>query len=210
MKTLQELSEKLNGKLWSKNGLERLYVNKGYNTKKMKTTTYVEIKDEEFVVKCYVECESQPFEWCKSQAQIVKENLEEDIAEILKENTETEIEIKTEIETEIEIEIEIETEIETENETDNLFKEFIIYKKRDGQSFKEIGSIYCETFKQAKIEFANTCYDDLLNGKHGDNFTDKEDGIYYNGQLFFPKIDLETGIETFYEDVYTWEIRDVN
>ena len=93
-----------------------------------------------------------------------------------------------------------------------------IYKKRDGQNFKEIGEILgCETFEEAKIEFAKRCYNDLLNGKHGDNFIElsenedgvEEDGIYDNGQLFFSKKDLENGIEIFSEDVYTWEIRQI-
>ena len=97
-------------------------------------------------------------------------------------------------------------------------KIFKIYKKRDGQSFKERGNIYgCETFEEAKIEFAQRCYDDVLNGVHGDNFIElsagdedyaEVDGIYDNGQLFFAKRDLETGIDIFREDVYTWVIRE--
>ena len=99
-------------------------------------------------------------------------------------------------------------------------KTFSIYKKRDGQSFKEVGSINgCENFEEAKIEFAQRCYDDVLNGKHGDNFIElsageedyaTEDGIYDNQELFFAKSELKTGIVMFREDVYTWEIREVN
>ena len=98
-------------------------------------------------------------------------------------------------------------------------KTFSIYKKRDGQSFKEVGRIYgCETFEEAKIEFAKRCYDDVLNGKHGDNFIElsageedyaEVDGIYDNRQLFFAKSELKTGIEMFREDVYTWEIKEI-
>jgi hypothetical protein len=93
-----------------------------------------------------------------------------------------------------------------------------ILKKRDGQNFKTIGEMWgCETFEEAKIEFAKRCYNDLLNGKHGDNFIElsenedgvEEDGIYYNNQLFFSKKDLLNGIERFSEDVYTWEIREI-
>jgi hypothetical protein len=93
-----------------------------------------------------------------------------------------------------------------------------IFKKRDGQNFKEIGEMWgCETFEEAKIEFAKRCYNDLLNGKHGDNFIElskeedgvEEDGIYDNGQLFFSKKDLKNGIERFSEDVYHWEIRQI-
>lgn len=93
-------------------------------------------------------------------------------------------------------------------------KEFTILKKRAGQDYKAIRSIYCESLKDAKIEFANNCYADLLNGVHGDNFIEllvepdevEEDGIYYNGELIFPKSDLSEGIDTFSEDVYTWKL----
>jgi hypothetical protein len=93
-----------------------------------------------------------------------------------------------------------------------------IFRKRDGQNFKEIGEMYgCENFEEAKIDFATRCYNDLLEGKHGDNFIElsknednvKEDGIYYNGELFFSKQDLKNGIEKFSEDVYHWEIREI-
>lgn len=95
-------------------------------------------------------------------------------------------------------------------------KEYPIYKKRDGQSWKQVGYIYEETFEQAKKQFANNCWNDLLNGKHGDNFIElssiedevEEDGIYYEYELFFPKSNLENGIDFFTEDVYQWELRD--
>lgn len=102
-------------------------------------------------------------------------------------------------------------------------KTFNIYKKRDGQSFKKFGEYFCASFEDAKREFALNCWNDLLEGKHGDNYVHlaadsdgvKEDGIYYlNGQptneldCFFPVTNLDTGISSFTEDVYTWEIRD--
>lgn len=94
-------------------------------------------------------------------------------------------------------------------------KNFNVYKKRDGQSWKEAGQYFCSNFEEAKKEFARNCWNDLLEGKHGYNFREltieddyvETEGIYYNGELFFEKASLETGIENFREDVYTWEIR---
>ncbi len=103
-------------------------------------------------------------------------------------------------------------------------KEFPIYKKRDGQDYKYDGYIYIDTFENAKIEFANDCYNALLEGYHGDDWMEltaeedgvDEDGVYYNnGQpyneldCFFPKSDLVQGIEVFREDVYTWKLTDL-
>ena len=91
-----------------------------------------------------------------------------------------------------------------------------LYKKRDGQDYKLVGEIYASNFDEAKKEFAKECYNDLLNGVHGDNFielseiTDNvdQDGIYYFGELFLSNLDLHEGFECFSEDVYTWELRD--
>ena len=94
-------------------------------------------------------------------------------------------------------------------------KNFNVYKKRNGQDWKQIGQYFCTNFEEAKKEFAQNCWNDLLNGKHGDNFFElsteadgvETDGIYYNEELFFDKANLETGIDFFSEDVYSWEIR---
>ncbi len=94
-------------------------------------------------------------------------------------------------------------------------KDFNVYKKRDGQEWKLIGNYFSDSFEAAKKEFAQNCWNDLLNGKHGDNFVElsveednvAEDGIYYDNELFFPKSNLETGIDFFSEDVYSWELR---
>lgn len=94
-------------------------------------------------------------------------------------------------------------------------KNFNVYKKRNGQDWKQIGEYFCSNFEEAKKEFAQNCWNDLLNGKHGDNFVELSteadgveiDGIYYYGELFFDKANLETGIDFFSEDVYSWEIR---
>ena len=93
-------------------------------------------------------------------------------------------------------------------------KNFTVLKMRSGQGFKDAGFVYTDTFENAKIEFANRCYNDLLNGIHGDNFTElsmeadgvEDDGIYTEGELFMYKSDLLQGIDTFSEDVYTWKI----
>ena len=94
-------------------------------------------------------------------------------------------------------------------------KNFNVYKKRNGQDWKQIGQYFCANFEEAKKEFAQNCWNDLLNGKHGDNFIElsteadgvETEGIYYNEELFFDKANLETGIDFFSEDVYCWEIR---
>lgn len=94
-------------------------------------------------------------------------------------------------------------------------KTFNIYKKRDGQNWKLAGEYFSASFEEAKIKFAQNCWNDLLNGKHGDNYVElssendgvEEDGIYYENELFFAKSYLKEGIEFFSEDVYSWELR---
>ncbi|MBE7649258.1 hypothetical protein [Tenacibaculum finnmarkense] len=86
-------------------------------------------------------------------------------------------------------------------------QDFNIYKMRAGQGYKLVGSVYTDTFDNAKKEFASNCYNDLLNGKHGDNFIEEEEGVFCEGELFFDKEDLKEGITSFTEDVYTWELR---
>lgn len=82
--SLQELATKLNGKFWSKEGKERVYLDRGYNTKKMSTSTYVEQSENGlFVVKCFVKCDSQDYNWCESQANQVIESVENQIKEAL-------------------------------------------------------------------------------------------------------------------------------
>lgn len=81
MKTsLKNLAEKLNGKYWEKGDKKRIYLDRGYNTKKMKTTTYVEeIGNGNFVCKCFIDCPSQPYQWRKSQQDGIIESVEESI-----------------------------------------------------------------------------------------------------------------------------------
>lgn len=76
MITLKQLAESLNGNYWEKGNLQRVYLDKGNNTKKMSTKTFV-FQDEngEFKVSCKVYCPSQPWEWCKSQEESVKKTV---------------------------------------------------------------------------------------------------------------------------------------
>jgi hypothetical protein len=100
----------------------------------------------------------------------------------------------------------------------STLRDFTVLKMRAGQEFKNAGSVYTDTFENAKIEFANKCYNDLLNGVHGDNFVElsieedgvEEDGVYTEGELFMAKSDLLEGIEIFNEDVYTWKLVEEN
>lgn len=81
--SIEKLAEKINGKLWVKGDLKRIYLNEGYNTKKMSTKTYVFQKDNgEFGVSCNIECPSQAYEWIKSQENKIIDSLNERIQNI--------------------------------------------------------------------------------------------------------------------------------
>lgn len=81
--TLELLAEKLKGNLWTKGDLKRIYLNKGYNTKKMSTKTWVEESNNGYVVKCYIDCPSQNYNWIKSQQDEVIESVEKQIESII-------------------------------------------------------------------------------------------------------------------------------
>lgn len=82
--TIEQLGEKLGGKLWIKGDMKRIYLDRGYNTKKMSTKTYVFHRENgTFGVSCYIECPSQDFNWIKSQQEEVINNVLEDIEETL-------------------------------------------------------------------------------------------------------------------------------
>ncbi|WP_220761705.1 hypothetical protein [Flavobacterium sp. UMI-01] len=90
--TLQELATKLNGKYWEKGDLKRVYLEEGYNTKKMSTKTYVyERKDGTFGVSCRIECPSQNDNWITSQEDMIIEGVEKAIEEILNPVDENEV-----------------------------------------------------------------------------------------------------------------------
>lgn len=80
--TLEELAVKLDGKLWIKGDMKRIYLDRGYNTKKMSTKTFVfQQEDGRFGVSCYIDCPSQAHQWIKSQQQEVIDSVMEDIDE---------------------------------------------------------------------------------------------------------------------------------
>lgn len=83
--SLKELNESLKGRIWEKADKKRIYLDKGYNTKKMKTTTYVEVSENElfFVVKCFIDCPSQSFNWIDSQQDLIIESVTNEIENIL-------------------------------------------------------------------------------------------------------------------------------
>lgn len=74
--SIELLAEKLGGNLWVKGDLKRIYLDEGYNTKKMSTKTFVwQDENGDFKVSCKVECDNQPWQWCKSQEEQIKENV---------------------------------------------------------------------------------------------------------------------------------------
>lgn len=83
--SIEILAEKLGGKLWTKGDLKRIYLDRGYNTKKMTTKTYVFEKEGKFIVKCDIDCPSQNDGWIYSQQEIIVTGLNEKIAEIIEE-----------------------------------------------------------------------------------------------------------------------------
>lgn len=83
--TLQQLSEKLHGKYWEKGEKKRVYLDRGHNTKKMSTTTYVyQREDGSFGVSCFIDCPSQPYQWIDSQKDEIIENVEEEIQKVFR------------------------------------------------------------------------------------------------------------------------------
>lgn len=81
--TIETLATALEGKLWIKGDMKRIYLDRGYNTKKMSTKTYIYEQNGEFKVSCYIECSSQPFAWIKSQQEEVISGVENDINEAI-------------------------------------------------------------------------------------------------------------------------------
>ena len=83
--SFEQLAEKLNGKLWVKGDLKRIYLDEGFNTKKMSTKTYVyERQDGSWGVSCRIECPSQNDNWITSQEDKVIESVETRIDHIVK------------------------------------------------------------------------------------------------------------------------------
>lgn len=86
--SLEQLAEKLNGKLWVKGEMKRIYLDEGYNTKKMSTKTYVyERQDGSFGVSCRIDCPSQNDNWITSQEDKIIAGVEKEIENIIKIST---------------------------------------------------------------------------------------------------------------------------
>lgn len=82
--SIEQLAEKLGGNLWIKEDKKRIYLDRGYNTKKMSTKTYVyQREDGTFGVSCYIDCPSQDYNWIKSQQNKVIKNVEDDIEDAM-------------------------------------------------------------------------------------------------------------------------------
>ncbi len=74
--TMQELAEKLGGNYWEKGGLKRIYLDRGYNTRKMSTKTFIwQNEAGDYIVSCRIECPSQGYNWISSQEQDVKDGV---------------------------------------------------------------------------------------------------------------------------------------
>jgi hypothetical protein len=113
------------------------------------------------------------------------------------------------------------------------FTHYPIFRKRDGQSFKEVGSIYATSFDEAKKEFAQNMTND--NWEKSNNIvwlTELEDGVEQTGwydldccrvlcnedgdadysissmELFCSEDAINEGFDSWSEDVYTWELRE--
>lgn len=116
------------------------------------------------------------------------------------------------------------------------FKEYPIYKKRDGQTFEKVSYIFADSFKAAKKQFAENMTKDNWNLSNDIVWLDESDGVnvvgwydlnasifgyfeegtekegepdYANGQmeLLCSEKAIKKGFDTWSEDVYTWEIR---
>jgi hypothetical protein len=82
--TLEQLASKINGKLWTKGDIQRVYVDYGFNTKKMTTKTYIYKKEDgTFGVSCYIDCPSQNYNWIKSQQEEVVQSVLAEIDNLL-------------------------------------------------------------------------------------------------------------------------------
>lgn len=78
--TIEQLSEKLNGKLWVKGDIKRIYLDCGYNTKKMSTKTYIfQRQDGTYGVSCIIDCPSQHDNWINREQNSIIERVEQNI-----------------------------------------------------------------------------------------------------------------------------------
>ena len=114
------------------------------------------------------------------------------------------------------------------------FKEYPIYKKRDGQSYTYTGYVYADSFKDAKKQFSKNVSKDLYNETwltflNSEDFDQKgfESGFYSNETIvsnendtvncensyiecFLTQKAIDKGFDSWSEDVYNWELRKQN
>lgn len=128
--TIEELAVKLNGKMWVKEDLKRIYLDRGYNTKKMSTKTYVQQSAAGvFYAKCFIDCPSQNDNWIESQQDQIIESVEQEIEEIIELSKVELIESRlSEDETEVEVKISYNGNVEdnflTETQFDQRFNKY--------------------------------------------------------------------------------------
>jgi len=73
---LKDAQRQLGGKLWTKNGKCRLYVdNFGYNTKKSQTSVYLYILDGNIKVEVFLDCPTQHWNWVKTERERIITNV---------------------------------------------------------------------------------------------------------------------------------------
>lgn len=99
----------------------------------------------------------------------------------------------------------------------NKFKEYPIYKKRDGGSFKQVSYVYADSFAEAKKQFAKQMTEDNHNQSNNIVWLEKEvDNVsetgwwnfnYEPAELFCSKNEIDKGFDNWSEGVYTWELR---
>lgn len=100
-------------------------------------------------------------------------------------------------------------------------KNFSVLKKRDGQNFKEAGTIFAADLDAAKKEFSENCRKDLEKNDSAIYLRNEEEGKkagidfegagYYStsaGMWSLPLLDSDV-IDSYNEDVYTWKVEEV-
>ena len=82
--SIYELAEQIESRLWEKYGKTRIYLDYGYNTKKMKTTAYIfQNETGEFIPVVFIDCPTQHYNWINNEKIRVKEVIEDKISEII-------------------------------------------------------------------------------------------------------------------------------
>lgn len=84
--SIETLAEKINGKLWIKGDMKRIYLDEGYNTKKMSTKTYIfQRQYQTYGVSCSIDCPSQHDNWIQKEEESIIESVANRIDEIIEE-----------------------------------------------------------------------------------------------------------------------------